>query len=50
MGFTKYQKVERVEVETQDEHDRISRELNRLGKTSARELTDEERKVLDNQK
>lgn len=42
----KYQSVEKVEVLPPDEHDRIERELHRLGKTSARELDSDERRIL----
>jgi myosin-crossreactive antigen len=48
MAFRKYQKVEKVEVKSQDDSERIREGVARLGKTSAIELTpDEKRKVLD---
>jgi hypothetical protein len=46
--FRKYQKVERVDIETQDESERIREGVARFGKTSAAELSpDEKRNVLD---
>lgn len=51
MTFRKYQKVESVEVEAQDESERIREGVARLGKTSAAELTpDEKREVIDQNK
>lgn len=48
MGFRKYQSVEKVEIEDQDESERIREGVIRLGKTSAADLTDpEKREVLD---
>lgn len=48
MGMTKYQSVEKAEVLSPEEHERIGSELRRLGKTNAQDLTDSERKrVLD---
>lgn len=48
MGFRKYQKVEKVEVESQDDSERIREGVTRLGKTSAAELTpNEKREVID---
>lgn len=48
MGFRKYQKVESVRIEDQDESERIREGVARLGKTSAAELSPEEkREVLD---
>lgn len=48
MAFRKYQSVEKVEVETQDESERIREGVTRLGKTSAADLTEsEKREVLD---
>jgi CheY binding len=44
----KYQSVEKAEVLPEKDQDKISENLHTLGKTSARELSDEERKfVLD---
>jgi hypothetical protein len=40
----KYTTVESVKVLPQQEQERISAELHKLGKTSARDLTEEERK------
>lgn len=51
MGFTKYQSVEdaaKPVVESPEEHRRIQSELNKLGKTSAQELTPEEREAALN--
>ena len=51
MTFTKYQKVEKVQVEAQDESERIREGVARLGKTSAAELTPaEKREVIDHSK
>lgn len=48
MAFTKYQKVEKVEIESQDDSERIRKGVTRLGKTSAAELTpSEKREVID---
>jgi hypothetical protein len=50
MSFRKYQRVERVEIETQDESERIREGVARLGKFSAAELSPEEKRdVLDRQ-
>lgn len=47
MGFTKYQMVEKVDIEAQDESERIREGVTRLGKTSAAELSpDEKRDIL----
>ena len=47
MSMRKYQSVEKTEILPRSEQDRVSSELHKLGKTSARDLTDEERaKVL----
>lgn len=40
----KYQSVEAVKVLSESEQDQITENLHALGKTSARELTDEERR------
>lgn len=51
VGFTKYQKVEKVEVEAQDESERIREGVARLGKTSAVDLSpDEKRDILGHSK
>jgi hypothetical protein len=51
MSLRKYQKVESVQVEAQDESERIREGVTRLSKTSAAELTPaEKREVLDQQK
>lgn len=47
MAFTKYQKVEDTKVVSPEGHRQIQKGLHDLGKTSARELTDEERRALD---
>lgn len=44
MAFRKYQKVEDSRLVEEREAQRIAAELHRRGKTSARELTDAERK------
>lgn len=46
MGFTKTQSVEKAEVLTPDEHRRIEENLHRMGKTSAKDLSDSERAQL----
>ena len=46
MGFTKYQKVEKVEVEAQDDSERIREGVARLGKTSAVELSPSEKRDI----
>lgn len=38
MGMTKYQSVEKAEVLSPEEHERIGTELRRLGKTNANPL------------
>lgn len=48
MAMTKYQSVEKAEVLTPDEHRRIETGLRHLGKTSAQDLSEDQRKqVLD---
>lgn len=48
MGFTKTQSVEKAEVLTSDEHQRISQGLRKLGKVNMQDLSeDERRRVLD---
>ena len=44
MAFTKYQKVERADLATPEAHAQIEENLHRIGKTSARGLTEEERR------
>ena len=46
VGFTKYQKVESVQVEAQDDSERIREGVTRLGKTSAAELSSDEKRDL----
>jgi hypothetical protein len=46
MVMTKYQSVEKAEVLTPDEHRRIEAGLHRLGKTSAQDLTEEQRQQV----
>lgn len=48
MSLRKYQSVEKATVVSPQESSQISENLHKLGKTSARDLTDEERaKALD---
>jgi hypothetical protein len=42
----KYQSVEKTEVLTEDEQQKVRDQLRLMGKTSARHLSDEERKEL----
>jgi ribosome recycling factor len=42
--FRKYQKVEKANVLSEDEHRKVESNLHKLNKTSAADLTDEERK------
>jgi hypothetical protein len=46
MGFTKTQSVEKVEVLTPDEHQRISKGLRKLGKANMQDLSEDERRRL----
>lgn len=46
MGFTKYQKTESAEVLSPDGHRAVERELKKLGKTSMRNLSPEQRKSV----
>lgn len=48
MALRKYQSVEKAEVLTPTDQTKISENLHKLGKTSAVDLTDEERKVVLN--
>lgn len=43
----KYTRSEKTEVLTPEQHDRAQEELAKVGKTSARELSQEERKEFD---
>lgn len=43
MGITKYTATEKAEVLSPEKHRTVEAELHRIGKTSARDLTDEER-------
>lgn len=43
MAFRKYQKVESVQVEAKDDSEHIREGVTRLGKTSAAELSPEEK-------
>lgn len=43
MAFTKYQNVEKSEVVSKNDAQRIASNLHNLGKTSATQLSDEER-------
>lgn len=45
MSFRKYQSVEKVKVLSPEENAKVALELHKLGKTSARQLTDEERVI-----
>lgn len=46
MGMTKYADVELAEVLSPQEHKRIGKTLNEMGKTSARDLTAKQRTAL----
>lgn len=46
MAFQKFMRAEQAQVASKDEHQKISDTLNKLGKTSAADLTEEERKKL----
>jgi hypothetical protein len=46
MGFIKFQKVEKTELVSLEDHDAISDGLHKVGKTSIRQMSDEERKRL----
>lgn len=46
MGMRKYQSVERAEVLPPKEQQKISENLHSVGKTSAKNLSEEERKKL----
>jgi len=46
MGMTKYQSVEKAEVLSPEDHERIGTELRRLGKTNAQDLTEAERRLV----
>jgi hypothetical protein len=51
MGLRKYQKVEDAKPLPREEQEKIAANLHKVGKTSARDLTDTERKsALDNQR
>lgn len=50
MGFTKYQKVEKVQIEDQDDSERIREGVTRLGKTSAAELSPSEKRAILSEK
>jgi glutathione synthase/RimK-type ligase-like ATP-grasp enzyme len=45
MAFRKYQSVEKAEVLPPKEQHKISSNLHKLGKTSAQDLSDEEREA-----
>lgn len=46
MTLTKYQSVERAEILSEEEQLRINQGLRRLGKASAKDLAEDERKRL----
>jgi len=46
MAITKYADAEGAQVLTPKEHEQIETRLHRLGKTSARDLTDEQREQV----
>jgi hypothetical protein len=46
MSMTRYADVEKAEVLTSDEHQRIAKGLRKLGKKSVKDLTPAERKRL----
>ena len=48
MGFTKYQKVEKVEVEAKNDAERIREGVSHFGKTSAAELSPSEKSAILN--
>lgn len=52
MSFRKFQSVEKTDVVSPEDHQRISKEMHRVGKTSMRELDENERQqvteALDN--
>lgn len=43
MAFRKYQRAEKEEVLSPEQHKKVEAKLHELGKTSATELTEEER-------
>lgn len=47
--FRKYQSVEKAEVLSKDDHERVEKHLHSLNKTSATQLTEEEREELAKQ-
>lgn len=46
MGMRKYQSAEKAQVLSPQEQTKVSENLHKLGKTSARDLSDEERAAL----
>jgi len=46
MGFRKTMRVESAEVLSSEDHSRVEQTLHRLGKTSAKQLDDQERAKL----
>lgn len=46
--MTKYQSVEKSEVLSSEDHERIKTELRRIGKTNVQNLTDDERRRVLN--
>jgi hypothetical protein len=49
MGLRKYADVETTEVLPAEDQERIERSLHRVGKTSAKDLTEDERKRVFSQ-
>lgn len=47
MGFSKYTGVEKAEILSPRQHEVISDELRRMGKTSATDLSPDERETLE---
>lgn len=46
MAFRKYQKVENQEVLSPEQHDKISKSLKKVGKTSMRDLDEDQRRQV----
>lgn len=47
MAFRKYQRAEREEILTPQQHQKVESHLHRYGATSVNDLTDEEREDLE---
>lgn len=46
MGFRKHTQAEKIEVLSPEEHKQVQEELHFLGKTSARDLSEEDRQEI----